>query len=41
MTFVEAIALQDQEHKERTNKRYEEILVLGVAEGSKLVSTVQ
>jgi hypothetical protein len=41
MTFVEAIALQDQERKERTNKHSEEILVCCVAEGGTLVSTVQ
>jgi hypothetical protein len=41
MTFMEAIALQDQEHKERINKLYEEILGWSVTEGSTLVSTAQ
>ena len=38
---MEAIALQDQEHKERINKLYEEILGCRFTEGCTLVSTVQ
>ena len=41
MTFMEAVALHDQEHVERINKLYEEILGCSVAAGSTLVNTVQ